>query len=79
MSRSEQILTDCCISCSNREVHRAVFTKDYKLLKKCIEARSVISSINDAWGPDCNDTPISIAFMMGDLKALEFILKPNLG
>jgi len=61
MSRSERISTSCCISCTNREVHRAVYIKDYKLLKKCIEARNVISSLHDLWGPDCKVTPISIA------------------
>jgi hypothetical protein len=79
MSRNEHISTGCCISCTNREVHRAVFIKDYKLLKKCIEARNIISSVNEVWGPDCRDTPFSIALTMGDHKALECILKPNLG
>ena len=79
MSRSDKISSDCCISCSNREVHRAVLIKDYKLLNKCIEARNIISSVNDVWGPDCMDTPFSIALIMGDHKALECILKPKSG
>ena len=78
MSRSEHISTYCCISCSNREVHRAVYIKDYKLLKKCIESKEIISSINDGWGPDCQVTPLSIAINMGDHKAIEYILNPSL-
>ena len=77
MSRSEDISTDCCITCTNREVHRAVLIKDYKLLKKCIQATNVISSVDERWGPDCRQTPFTIALEMGDHKALECILKPN--
>ena len=42
---SNKIFNECCINCSNRNCYRAVITKNYELMKKCIDSTENISDI----------------------------------
>ena len=47
--------------------------------KECIKDKHSVSNLNAYWGPDLLDTPFEIAIKMKDEKALECLLKPNVG
>ena len=56
---------------------RALKTEDYQLLRQCVNEKNKVSNLNSTWGPHTNMTPLVIAIMRNDLKAIEEIVSPH--
>ena len=70
---SNKIFNECCINCSNRNCYRAVITKNYELMKKCIDSTENISEIFISLYKDGKNT-IEKAIENNDEKMIEIML-----
>lgn len=80
--KSTSLQRFCCRRCACRDAHRAAFTGNYELLKKCLFDKENVMSVNAAWGPDDVRTPFNILYEQGHLgpksKFLELMMHPSL-
>jgi len=76
--KESNLIRDCCIRCNNKNVCRAVLTKNKKLLETCIQSKDQISHLTDFWSSDVPKTPIDYIIEADDVHLLEAFLKPNL-
>ena len=72
-SNSNNIFSECCVYCTNRNCIRAALTKNHTLFKKCIENREKISSIFLPWCFNGKNS-LQIALENNDKKLVEIIL-----
>jgi hypothetical protein len=70
----------CCKRCSAKNIHRAIWTKDFALLKKLMLDVENVGSSMAFWGPDDMRRPIDIMLEVGLLtkssKFLELLINP---
>ena len=66
------LISDCCVQCANRNIIRAVNTNNKELFIQCLKAKDKISSINEGWSDDHPISPFYVATMR---KNLSFISK----
>jgi hypothetical protein len=63
---------------SNREVIRACNTSNKTLLKACIEAKDVVSTLCQQWSTHNKESALYCAIKRNDHKLIEMLLKPKL-
>jgi hypothetical protein len=57
---SKDMILGCCTRCNNRNMHRAAYTGNAELMKRCIHDTKHLSNLNEFWSPLCEDTPLRI-------------------
>lgn len=73
--KSSKFLLNCCSICANRNLHRAAFTGNLKLLKTVLASEHQISALSMRWGPEAHWTPVELMAAAGQEKLLEqFVL-----
>lgn len=76
----KEIRRVCCKRCSAKNIHRAIWTKDFVLLKKLMMDFENVASCTAHWGPDDMRRPIDILLEEGLLtktsKFLELLITP---
>eukprot|EP00347_Sterkiella_histriomuscorum_P020277 403338418 len=70
--------TVCCVNCTNRNVFRAVITKNHDLLRKCIESTKQISTVlQQTWSPELKWTPLEWVFYNHDKQSLHMLMQQD--
>eukprot|EP00347_Sterkiella_histriomuscorum_P014218 403361718 len=67
--------TECCVNCTNRNVFRAVITKNHDLLRKCIESTKQISTVLLTWSPELKWTPMEWVFYNDDMESFDILMQ----
>ena len=72
-SKDSNLFDKCCVTCTNRNVIRAAKTGNIELLKKCIEARSSISTLFEPWSKGNEWTAVEYAVINNDRPMLALL------
>eukprot|EP00347_Sterkiella_histriomuscorum_P008908 403343282 len=67
--------TECCVNCTNKNVFRAVMTKNHDLLRKCLESTKQISTLLLTWSPELKWTPMEWIFYNDDMESFDILMK----
>lgn len=69
--KSSEINDVCCVSCTNREILRAVKMRNLGLLKKLMTSKKKVSTFLCFQGPEMNQTALELLIEQGDVKMLK--------
>lgn len=72
--KSDNIDTSDSVKNTNKELIRACYTKNHKLLKKILSSKNVISSFFERWSTHFDKTALEIIFQKKDKEALRLFL-----
>ena len=75
-NKDNQILSSCCVGCTNRNAIRAALTNNNKLLKACVNSTK-LSSLFDTWSPEIIKSSIYYAMVNNNLKMTLELLKAS--
>jgi len=73
-SKEQILFTECCVNCNNRNLIRAVNSGNIQLLRKSLEAKKLISDLNEQWSKEYPVTPIELAILRGDKLMISEII-----
>jgi hypothetical protein len=73
-----ELFAECCVRCNNRNIIRAAYTGNDKLLKAGIAAKTKISSLTSFWSPEDTRTSMDYIVMNNQHELLETLLHPKL-
>ena len=73
-SPETKLYTDCCVSCNNRNVIRALETSNLKLLETCIESKDLISDILVEWSIESQINSFTIAVIKRNKDILTVLI-----
>jgi len=72
-SKDNKVIDYESVKANNKNIIRAVYTKNYKLLDECLKKEKFFSSLFQRWAIDDDFNAIEIAFKNNDKKAIQAI------
>ena len=63
----------CSIACNTKNVWRAIYTRNFDLLKTLVEDKKNIHSLNKPWSVDVTLAPVQYILMKNDLDLLKIL------
>eukprot|EP01015_Nassula_variabilis_P005856 TRINITY_DN1440_c0_g2_i9.p1 TRINITY_DN1440_c0_g2~~TRINITY_DN1440_c0_g2_i9.p1 ORF type:complete len:1034 (-),score=302.89 TRINITY_DN1440_c0_g2_i9:4-3060(-) len=73
-SPSNDFIQDASVKNSNKNLIRAAYTKNHKLLEKILSSSLKISTLFETWGPESDEDALYYIFKNNDKKALGIFL-----
>ena len=73
-SDSQEIIDYGTVHANNKNLIRAVYTENHKLLKELLHKDLFLSNIFQRWGPETDFNALELAFKKNDKKAVKMIM-----
>jgi len=74
MDPSDDMVDYDSVKTNNKNLLRAVYTKNYTLLEKILKTDYSLSKLHQEWAPENNITALELAIRQKDVKAAEILL-----
>jgi len=72
-SKDNHIIDYGSTKANNKNIIRAVYTKNHKLLEECLAKENFFSTFFDRWSVDTNFNAFDLALKQGDKKAIQLL------